>query len=252
MGFFTKLAKNLVEGVMDFALRSVLPSKNPTKKLEKAVEDVTDALNDTKVELDKSKYISMLEEIRSYARDADDNYRALIYENLNQVPAVKMYDGPYDDRLWSLESRIESATKEKQLDKIESDIHQLATEIQTFLNEETANIEAAKLWDAKFVKGVREHIPPHALKDELPYDSVMSEVMEAFRRWTEIGQAQIDMYGSQRLINATYEAVEEGEDAMDYMNSIIDLNSRLNSGFGGYHETISVPYAGFFGGGFFF
>ena len=84
-------------------------------------------------------------------------------------------------------------------------------------------------------------------------DDAMSMVMEAFRNWSSFAQASIDLYGSQRLINATYEAVEEGYDAMEYMSEILDLNTRENSMFGGdLHEDVIVPYAGFFGGGFFF
>ena len=113
-------------------------------------------------------------------------------------------------------------------------------------------MEEAKLWDSKFVKGVVEHIPTHFKKDEY-FDDIMSEVMRAFRNWSSFAQTSIDLYGSQRLINATYEAVNEGQDAMEYMSEILDLNTRENEAFGGdLHEDVIVPYAGFFGSGFFF
>ena len=128
----------------------------------------------------------------------------------------------------------------------------MATQIQAYLKEPTSTLEEAKLWDSKFVKGVNEHIPPHYKKGE-NMDDTMSEVMRAFRNWSSFAQASIDLYGSQRLINATYEAVIEGEDAMGYMSEILDLNTRENSSFGGdLHEDVIVPYAGFFGSGFFF
>ena len=138
------------------------------------------------------------------------------------------------------------------LDKIETEIKDVATQIQTYLKEPTSTLEEAKLWDSKFIKGINEHIPPHYKKGE-NMDDVMSEVMLAFRNWSSFAQASIDLYGSQKLINATYEAVIEGEDAMEYMSEILDLNTRENSTFGGdLHEDVIVPYAGFFGSGFFF
>lgn len=190
-------------------------------------------------------------ELMPYAKQADDSYRLLIYENLQRVPAVELYDGEYVERLEELLTKglgVQNPIKiELQLEKIP----QIATEIQTYLNEETSDLEAAKLWDSKYIKGVVSHIPPHLKKGE-EYDETMSQVMEAFRNWSSFAQASIDMYGSQRLINATYEAVIEGEDALSYMNEILDLNSRDNSFGEGLHEDVIVPYAGFFGGGFFF
>lgn len=191
-------------------------------------------------------------EIMPYAIKADESYRLLLYENLRQVPAVDIYDGEYVEKLESLLAKAESTDKPNKVDKYIIDSTQVATEIQVYLNEETSSLEAAKLWDSKFVKGLHEHIPPHYKKGEYE-DDVMSEVMRAFRNWSSFAQAAIDMYGSQRLINATYEAVEEGKDAMDYMSEILDLNERDKSIFGGgLHEKIIVPNAGFFGGGFFF
>ena len=187
-----------------------------------------------------------------YAIKADESYRLLIYENLRRVPAVEIYDGEYVDRLERELMRLETATKMSQIEKAESKLTQIATEIQTYLNEETSDLQAAKLWDSKFVKGVRDHIPPHFKGVREYEDDTMSEVMRAFRNWSSFAQSVIDMYGSQRLINATYEAVEEGKDAMGYMSEILDLNQR-DSGFGGgLHERVIVPNAGFFGGGFFF
>lgn len=195
---------------------------------------------------------SKVDTLMPFAQKADESYRLLVYENLQSVPAVELYDGEYVERLNDLIDAVaytENPSKvERQLDKIP----QLATEIQTYLNEETSDLEAAKLWDSKYIKGVIDHIPPHLRKGE-SYDETMAQVMEAFRNWSSFAQASIDMYGSQRLINATYEAVMDGDDALSYMNEILDLNSRDNQSFGkGLHEDVIVPFAGFFGGGFFF
>ena len=198
----------------------------------------------------------MVSEITPFASKADDSYLSLIYNKLDKVPAIELYDGNYQEKLDELISKAESLSPDSKrslskLDRIETEIKGVATQIQTYLKEPTSTLEEAKLWDSKFVKGVNEHIPPHYKKGE-NMDDTMSEVMRAFRNWSSFAQASIDLYGSQRLINATYEAVIEGEDAMSYMSEILDLNTRENSNFGGdLHEDVIVPYAGFFGSGFF-
>ena len=199
----------------------------------------------------------MVTEITPFANKADDSYLSLIYNKLDKVPAIELYDGNYQEKLVELMAEAEKLLPDSEkslakLDKIETEIKGVATQIQTYLKEPTSTLEEAKLWDSKFVKGVNEHIPPHYKKGE-NMDDTMSEVMRAFRNWSSFAQASIDLYGSQRLINATYEAVIEGEDAMAYMSEILDLNTRENSTFGGdLHEDVIVPYAGFFGSGFFF
>ena len=199
----------------------------------------------------------MVSELSPFASKADDSYMSLIYNRLEKVPAIELYDGNYQEELDALINEAEllepdSKRSLAKLDKIETEIKDVATQIQTYLKEPTSTLEEAKLWDSKFIKGVNEHIPPHYKKGEY-MDDTMSEVMRAFRNWSSFAQASIDLYGSQRLINATYEAVIEGEDAMAYMSEILDLNTRENSTFGGdLHEDIIVPYAGFFGSGFFF
>ena len=198
----------------------------------------------------------MVSELNPFALKADESYMSLIYNKLEKVPAIELYDGNYQEKLDELISKAESLNPDSKrslskLDKIETEIKGVATQIQTYLKEPTSTLEEAKLWDSKFVKGVNEHIPPHYKKGE-NMDDTMSEVMRAFRNWSSFAQASIDLYGSQRLINATYEAVIEGEDAMGYMSEILDLNTRENSNFGGdLHEDVIVPYAGFFGSGFF-
>ena len=199
----------------------------------------------------------MVSELTPFADKADESYMSLIYNRLEKVPAVELYDGNYQEKLDALINEAEllepdSKRSLSKLDKIEAEIKGVATQIQTYLKEPTSTLEEAKLWDSKFIKGINEHIPPHYKKGEY-MDDTMSEVMRAFRNWASFAQASIDLYGSQRLINATYEAVIEGEDAMAYMSEILDLNTRENSTFGGdLHEDVIVPYAGFFGSGFFF
>lgn len=199
----------------------------------------------------------MVSELTPFALKADESYLSLIYNKLDKVPAIELYDGNYQEKLETLitEAELLNPDSEKslaKLDTIETKIKGVATQIQTYLKEPTSTLEEAKLWDSKFVKGVNEHIPPHYRKGE-NMDDTMSEVMRAFRNWASFAQASIDLYGSQRLINATYEAVLEGKDAMSYMTEILDLNTIENSQFGGdLHEDVIVPYAGFFGSGFFF
>lgn len=255
-----------------------------------AVEAISDNINLDEVQHQLSKYQELEARISAdypYGEMADESYRALKFNRLDLVPAVELYDpkdGDYVSQLNDLESRtsayiaeLEAKLEEGEMaqetegerfhfnntmwetrrEKLETELKNAATEIQAYLREETSDLEAAKLWDAKFVKGVNEHIPPHLRKGEST-DETMREVMMAFRNWSSFAQAQIDLYGSQNLINAVYEAVSEGEDAMNYMSEILDINSRANSvtmfGGGELNENagIQVPNAGFFGGGFFF
>ena len=221
------------------------------------VDDLDDLAIEEMFESRLAELSTMVTELTPYATQADESYMSLIYNKLEKVPAIELYDGNYEEKLVGLISEAESLTPDSErslmkLDKIETDIKDVATQIQTYLKEPTSTLEEAKLWDSKFIKGLNEHIPPHYKKGE-NMDDVMSEVMLAFRNWSSFAQASIDLYGSQRLINATYEAVIEGDDAMEYMSEILDLNTRANSTFGGdLHEDVIVPYAGFFGSGFFF
>ena len=221
------------------------------------VDDLDDLAIEEMFESRLAELSGMVTELTPYATQADESYMSLIYNKLEKVPAIELYDGNYEEKLVGLISEAESLMPDSErslmkLDKIETEIKDVATQIQTYLKEPTSTLEEAKLWDSKFIKGVNEHIPPHYKKGE-NMDDVMSEVMLAFRNWSSFAQASIDLYGSQRLINATYEAVIEGDDAMEYMSEILDLNTRANSTFGGdLHEDVIVPYAGFFGSGFFF
>ena len=221
------------------------------------VDDLDDLAIEEMFESRLAELSGMVTELTPYATQADESYMSLIYNKLEKVPAIELYDGNYEEKLIGLIAEAESLMPDSErslmkLDKIETEIKDVATQIQTYLKEPTSTLEEAKLWDSKFIKGVNEHIPPHYKKGE-NMDDVMSEVMLAFRNWSSFAQASIDLYGSQRLINATYEAVIEGDDAMEYMSEILDLNTRANSTFGGdLHEDVIVPYAGFFGSGFFF
>lgn len=224
-------------------------------------ESVSDDEDDIKMamwEEEFSKFETKFTAIEPYGNKADESYRVLIYENLKEVPAIELYDGDYVSRLANIyEDARSTAPYIDDLKSVEIELTQIATEIQTYLKEETSSYEAAKLWDSKFIKGVQEHIPPHVPKNqqEETYGEgtdTMSEVMRAYRNWASFSQAAIDLYGSQRLINATYEAVEEGLDPMMYIQEILDLNQRDSSfGGGGLHEEVIVPYAEFFGSGFF-
>lgn len=244
MGIFGGVFKSLMKVVSDVFGNDMIDDAN-----DMAIAEMFDS--------HLAELTGMVSELTPFALKADESYMSLIYNKLEKVPAIELYDGNYQEKLEALitEAELLNSDSEKslaKLDTIETEIKGVATQIQTYLKEPTSTLEEAKLWDSKFVKGVNEHIPPHYKKGE-NMDDTMSEVMRAFRNWASFAQASIDLYGSQRLINATYEAVLEGEDAMSYMTEILDLNTIENSQFGGdLHEDVIVPYAGFFGSGFFF
>lgn len=214
------------------------------------------------VEFEKSNLISSIRtkiaETTPYGIKADDSYMALKYNNLANVPAALMYDGNYQDKLSSLMNEAIAAANSAETvadvqstkSAFEADLTSTATQIQTYLREDTSDLEAAKLWDAKNVKAVVEHFTYHFKKNEMPDDPIMASVMEAFRRFAEIGMAGASSFGSQNLINATYEAVVDGQDAFSYMQQIIDLDSISRFGEGGLNENadVIVPNAGLFGG----
>lgn len=222
-----------------------------------ARKGLDDAIDISLFNSEYEKLNAMYASLKPFAEKADDSYMTLKYNNLNEVPAIELYDGNYMEKLEEISIKASNLNPEKKssmfrLEKYEDELTKIATQIQTYLNEPTSTLEEAKLWDSKFVKGIKDHIPPHDKKGA-SIDDTMSLIMEAFRNWASFAQASIDLYGSQRLINATYEAAEEGIDPMEYMTEILDLNTRENSMFGGdLHENVIVPYAGFFGGGFFF
>ena len=244
MGIFGGVFKSLMKVVSDVFGNDMIDDAN-----DMAIAEMFDS--------HLAELTGMVSELTPFALKADESYMSLIYNKLEKVPAIELYDGNYQEKLEALitEAELLNSDSEKslaKLDTIETEIKGVATQIQTYLKEPTSTLEEAKLWDSKFVKGVNDHIPPHYKKGE-NMDETMSEVMRAFRNWASFAQASIDLYGSQRLINATYEAVLEGEDAMSYMTEILDLNTIENSQFGGdLHEDVIVPYAGFFGSGFFF
>ena len=244
MGIFGGVFKSLMKVVSDVFGNDMIDDAN-----DMAIAEMFDS--------HLAELTGMVSELTPFALKADESYMSLIYNKLEKVPAIELYDGNYQEKLEALitEAELLNSDSEKslaKLDTIETEIKGVATQIQTYLKEPTSTLEEAKLWDSKFVKGVNEHSPPHYKKGE-NMDETMSEVMRAFRNWASFAQASIDLYGSQRLINATYEAVLEGEDAMSYMTEILDLNTIENSQFGGdLHEDVIVPYAGFFGSGFFF
>lgn len=193
-----------------------------------------------------------------YGQKADDSYMALVYNNLKNVPATIVYDGNYQDKLNSImndfiaEAQSATSVADVQSTKtsFESELTSIATQIQTYLREDTSDLDAAKLWDAKNTKAAIEHFTYHFKKEEMPDDPVMASVMEAFRKFAEIGMAGASSFGSQNLINATYEAVLDGQDAFTYMQQIIDLDSIARFGEEGLNENanIIVPNAGLFGG----
>lgn len=244
---------NALKGVIN-----VLEKFNDNGKTEKEEQ----SQQETKENIDSSKskllisFQEKISEIIPYAKMADDSYKSLIYNNL-EVPAINLYDGEYYGQLQivndGIQMEIESATERSELESIEirykSEIVDIATQIQTYLREDTSDLEAAILWDSENKKAVVEHIAPHAPKEFMPEDSVMSEVMEAFRKYSEIGAAGIAQYGSQNLINAVYEATLDGQDAFTYLNRLMEIQSQAFGGVESLNENnaISVPNAGFFG-----
>lgn len=193
----------------------------------------------------KSEFKSKIDEVQPFAIKADESYLSLIYNKLESVPAVELYDGNYIDRLSELSDEIDSVSSIEELSSFQPSLNQIATEIQTYLNEPTSELERAKLWDAKFIKGIVEHLHKNTIPDD-----TLSEVMRAFRNFCSFAQALVTTFGSTRLINATYEAVIEGKDAEAYMGELLDLDQKYGW-WGKEFEKTSVPYAGFFGSGFF-
>jgi len=247
MGFFGKLI-NVIKSIFAPSAGGEGEEPNDIQQLQMAISEAI------------SKVESKVSETLPYAKKADESYLTLRYNNY-QVPAIDLYDGPYQDSLNALKdetiSQLNTAVSKEDIsvitDEFNSSLTDTATQVQTYLREPTSDEEAAKLWDAKNLKAAIDHIPPHYKKGEY-MDSVMSEVMRAYRTWGETNAYGQATFGSQGLINATYEAVLSGYDAFDYMGQILDLASRsafseeaLNK-----NAEVIVPNAGLFGGSLLF
>lgn len=192
-----------------------------------------------------------------YAIKADDSYMALKYNKLINVPAADLYDGNYQDAISQLDRRtsmeIESAQDEGELDSVKAnfkaDMTKIATQIQTYLREDTSDLEGAILWDAKNQKATKEHLTLHLKKELMPDDPIMTDVMFAYRCFMEYNAAQMLAFGSQNLINATYEAMLEGQSPFEYMRKILELDSIARFGDEALNDNagVKVPNAGVFG-----
>lgn len=225
------------------------------------------AFSQEQIQKEIQEFTSKVSETKAYASEADKRYTKLLDNKLNSVPAIDLYtatedNGSYTENLNQLIlqftesintiSQASSTTGQdssSQLAEIkaeyETQLATTATQIQTFLREDTSDLECAKIWDAKFVKAMNEHIPPHDKKGEFS-DGTMSVVMEAYRRWAETDAYTQQFFGSQNLINVTYEAVLEGYDAFDYMGDIINLASQeLFGGVENEYDSVIVPNAEF-------
>ena len=205
----------------------------------------------SQLEEQKSALIESIGETLEYGIMADERYYSLKEEDLLNVPAVDLYDGPYEDSLLTLETSVEEVSSQEELSTIQTELTSIATQIQSFLNEETSDIDCAMLWDSKFQRAAVEHLVDNS-KDN--YDAVMAAVMEAYRRVAETSQYAINLYGSQNLINAVYEEVSEGGDALTYMDKILQLNYEHGGSMswnGEAHEQVIVPNADGFSSGFF-
>lgn len=205
----------------------------------------------------QTKVSQEIMETYPYALKADDSYMELKYNRLTNVPAIDLYDGNYQTAIEDLGKRtsmeIESAQDEGELDVVKanfkSDMVKIATQIQTYLREDTSDLEAAILWDAKNQKATKEHLTLHLKKELMPDDPIMTEVMFAYRCFMEYNAAQMLAFGSQNLINATYEAMLEGQSPWEYLRKILQLDSIARFGDDALNDNagIKVPNAGVFG-----
>ena len=142
MGFFSDIGK-LLGGAFSEARKDF-------------VEEVDTSMFSYEYEKITTMYTSLV----PFASKADDSYLALKYNKLNEVPAIELYDGNYMERLNEISAKAnvlnpESKTALLRLEKYEDELTKIATQIQTYLNEPTSTLEEAKLWDSKFVKGVK-------------------------------------------------------------------------------------------------
>ena len=139
MGFFSDIGK-LLGGAFSQARNEFVEEEVDTSMFAYEYEKLT------------TMYTSLI----PFAEKADDSYLALKFNNLNQVPAIELYDGNYMEKLDEInfkaeELNPESASSMLKLEKYEDELTKIATQIQTYLNEPTSTLEEAKLWDSKFV-----------------------------------------------------------------------------------------------------
>lgn len=127
MGFFSDIGK-LLGGAFSEARKDF-------------VEEVDTSMFSYEYEKITTMYTSLV----PFAEKADDSYLTLKFNNLNQVPAIELYDGNYMERLDEISFKVEELNPESpssmlKLEKYEDDLTKIATQIQTYLNEPTSNI----------------------------------------------------------------------------------------------------------------
>lgn len=257
--FITTSAKALVDSLVSSINISSGGNSDKDKKDEDSSSDSSSDKQKLRLAKQKlqMKVNQQLSETFPYALKADDSYMELKYNKLTNVPAVDLYDGNYQDAMERLGNRtsmeIDSVQDEGELESVKanfkSDMTKIATQIQTYLREDTSDLEAAILWDAKNQKATREHLTYHFKRELMPEDPIMVEVMFAYRCFMEYNAAQMLAFGSQNLINATYEAMLEGQSPFEYLRKILQLDSIARFGDDALNENagIKVPNAGVFG-----
>ena len=254
--FIASSTKALVDTLID-----IVTSGGAQGKSKKEDSDDSSGDSDKKLRIAKqrlqSKVSQEMAETYPYALKADDSYMELKYNRLTNVPAIDLYDGNYQSAIEDLGKRtsmeIESSQDEGELESVKanfkSDMTKIATQIQTYLREDTSDLEAAILWDAKNQKATKEHLTLHFKRELMPDDPIMTEVMFAYRCFMEYNAAQMLAFGSQNLINATYEAMLEGQSPWEYLRKILQLDSIARFGDDALNDNagIKVPNAGVFG-----
>lgn len=254
--FIATSTKALVDTLIDIVTGGSTQGKSKKEDSDDSSGDSDKKLRIAKQRL-QSKVSQEMSETYPYALKADDSYMELKYNRLTNVPAIDLYDGNYQSAIEDLGKRtsmeIESSQDEGELESVKanfkSDMTKIATQIQTYLREDTSDLEAAILWDAKNQKATKEHLTLHFKRELMPDDPIMTEVMFAYRCFMEYNAAQMLAFGSQNLINATYEAMLEGQSPWEYLRKILQLDSIARFGDDALNDNagIKVPNAGVFG-----
>ena len=62
-------------------------------------DDAEDLILRKELQSKVDEFVHRVSETQPYGSMADESYRTLIYNGLNSVPAIELYDGDYDSRL---------------------------------------------------------------------------------------------------------------------------------------------------------
>lgn len=274
MGLFSKIFQNFVSSIKSF----IRPESDGSMIVGVQYDDQAEAIQRAQeliqsTQAQVSQYNSKVQELVSKiqsdadaAYTADYAYQRLDARGLHNNPAYSKYDGPYYEQVQSLMSQasgmeIDVAVDDNNVEAISQQLQSyqnqlqsiaaqgagLATRIQNFLHEPTANYDAAREFEANFNSGLN-------FSGIDKGSEFYSKVIDAFHSFYLESSGASVAYGSERLINEVINYMEtdpsENLSKQDIMTMMFNKVSNkpytaygIGDRTGEDYNGLRVPYA---------